>query len=61
MKVTLKQRIRRFFNKDTDEFIEDDSTKTLHPKVRIMYRGSPIYRNRAKYKETNLGGDDELK
>jgi hypothetical protein len=37
MKVTLKQRIRRFFNKDTGELIEADSTRTLHPKVRIMY------------------------
>ena len=53
MKVTLMHRIRRFFNKDINEFVEDDSTKTLHPKVRIMYRGSPIYRNRARHKETN--------
>ena len=58
MKVTLKQRIRRFFNKDTNEFTEDDSTKTLHPKVRIMYRGSPIYKNRARHKKTNLGSDE---
>ena len=59
MKVTLMHRIRRLFNKDTDEFVEDDSTKTLHPKVRIMYRGSPIYRNRARHKETDLGGGDD--
>jgi hypothetical protein len=51
--------IVREWARGTDEFTRDAEVDTITPpKVRIMYRGNPIYKNRERNSTDNRKGNE---